>query len=88
MAKYSTNYVCDECGFSSTDKHLVQRHSCDVEQNGGFHEDYPACGCEYGDCNGRKYGSEESMKETYYRLASIYGDGAEFDDAWERIYGD
>jgi hypothetical protein len=29
-------------------------------------EDYPCCGHEYGDCNGQKYGSDESIKEREY----------------------
>lgn len=53
---------CEQCGFSSTDYHLVQNHSCEIQQNGGHCEDYPACGHEYGDCNGQKYGSDESIK--------------------------
>lgn len=57
-----TTYSCDECGFSSTDKPLVLNHSCDVTNNGGFCEDYPACGHEAGDCNGLLYGSDESIK--------------------------
>jgi hypothetical protein len=55
-------YRCSECGFTSSDKKLAEIHSCDVQNNGGFHEDYPACGCEYGDCNGKLYGSDESIK--------------------------
>lgn len=55
-------YRCSECGFSSSDKYLVERHSCDVQRNGGFCEDAPACGHEYGDCNGLLYGSDESIK--------------------------
>lgn len=29
-------------------------------------EDYPACGHELGDCDGSKYGSDESIIEAYY----------------------
>lgn len=61
--RIETSYKCNECGFTSGDKWLAEKHSCDVEQNGGYHEDYPACGCEAGDCNGEKYGSDESIKE-------------------------
>ena len=33
-------------------------------------EDYPACGHERGDCNGQKYGSDESiMAAEYARMA-------------------
>lgn len=81
-----TTYSCDECGFSSTDHDLVKYHDCETEENGGVCIDWPCCGHELGDCNGRKYGSESSMRDTYYKLADKYGDGPEFDDAWERIY--
>ena len=29
-------------------------------------EDYPCCGHEFGDCNGQKYGSDESIKASVY----------------------
>lgn len=62
-------HTCDDCGFSSTDYHLVERHSCDVTLNGGRCEDYPCCGHEAGDCNGLRYGSDEAIKEQVYRAA-------------------
>jgi len=34
-------------------------------------EDYPCCGHEWGDCEGQKYGSDESIKQRVY-------------DKWER----
>lgn len=33
-------------------------------------EDYPCCGHEFGDCNGQKYGSDESIKEMIYAKLS------------------
>lgn len=29
-------------------------------------EDYPCCGHEWGDCEGQKYGSDESIKQAVY----------------------
>ena len=53
---------CEDCGFESSDLDLVKNHSCAVQENGGHCEDYPACGHEWGDCNGQKYGSDEAIK--------------------------
>jgi hypothetical protein len=53
---------CTDCGFESDDIQLVRNHSCDIELQGGTCEDYPACGHEWGDCNGRLYGSDEHIK--------------------------
>lgn len=58
---------CSECGFSTTDIHLLANHSCDVQAQGGRCEDYPCCGHELGDCNGLKYGSDEAIKAEVYR---------------------
>lgn len=77
---------CEECGFSSSDLPLVQNHSCDVQENGGFHEDYPACGCEYGDCNGRKYGSTEAIMNTQRMLEARGYTDYEIDDIFDRMY--
>lgn len=55
-------FTCDECGFTSHDEHLVKRHSCDVQLNGGQCEDFPCCEHEPGDCNGLLYGSDEAIK--------------------------
>jgi hypothetical protein len=33
-------------------------------------EDYPCCGHELGDCNGEKYGSDESIKAEVYKQLS------------------
>ena len=33
-------------------------------------EDYPCCGHEAGDCNGMRYGSDESIKEAVYARMS------------------
>ena len=51
-----------ECGFTTTDVHLLANHSCDVQSFGGRCEDFPCCGHEMGDCNGELYGSDESIK--------------------------
>ena len=59
--------TCDECQFSTKDQALMERHSCDVQMNGGRCEDYPCCGHEDGDCNGRLYGSDEAIKEYTYK---------------------
>lgn len=61
--------TCPTCGFTSMDIVLLQNHSCEVAANGGRCEDYPCCGHELGDCNGLKYGSDESIKEQVYRAA-------------------
>jgi len=58
---------CTECGFSNNDIYLLRNHSCDVVKNGGRCEDYPCCGHEMGDCNGLRYGSDESIKELVYK---------------------
>lgn len=74
--------VCDECGFTSTDLPLVQNHSCEVTWNGGRCEDYPCCGHELGDCNGEKYGSDESIKSDPHLLCDHeLGDC----EVWERL---
>ena len=36
-------------------------------------EDYPCCGHEWGDCDGSKYGSDESIKQAVYDRMS-HGD--------------
>ena len=75
MPTITATYRCDECGFSSTDKYLANRHSCDVERNGGQCEDAPACGHEAGDCNGELYGSDEAIKEQVYEaIRTGHGD--------------
>jgi hypothetical protein len=65
-------YSCGECSFSSGDVHLLEHHSCDIQEQGGTCEDYPACGHEQGDCNGLKYGSDEAIKAE--AMAHIYCD--------------
>ncbi len=46
-------------------------------------EDYPCCGHEWGDCNGEKYGSDESIKqEVYDRIAREDDDWPDNDD-WD-----
>lgn len=59
---------CSHCGFLAWDDYkLMENHSCEVEQNGGRCEDYPCCGHEAGDCNGKRYGSDEKIKADVYR---------------------
>jgi hypothetical protein len=79
---------CPECGFTTHDIPLFEHHNCDVQSNGGFCEDYPACGHEFGDCNGKRYGSDESIKARYYEMASSGMSDEEIDMQWEREYGD
>ncbi len=44
-------------------------------------EDYPCCGHEAGDCNGQKYGSDESiMAREYARQARMYDEGYYYDE--------
>ena len=62
------NARCEDCGFASTDVHLVLNHSCDIEEFGGRCEDYPCCGHEAGDCNGRLYGSSELIRNDPHLL--------------------
>lgn len=75
--------ICAECGFTTRDIHSMNNHKCEVHQNGGFCEDYPACGHEQGDCNGLKYGSDEAIKEQamreYYSEMGMF----ENDTDWE-----
>jgi hypothetical protein len=43
-------------------------------------EDYPCCGHEAGDCDGSKYGSDESIKQAVYdRLDDDYDYGDDYD---------
>lgn len=43
-------------------------------------EDYPCCGHEAGDCNGQKYGSDESiMAREYARLARMDDEGYDYE---------
>lgn len=70
--------VCPECDFTTRDQKLMDNHNCDIAQFGGSCEDYPACGHEYGDCNGLLYGSDEAIKEQVYREMDMedFWDGA------------
>ena len=54
--------TCNECHFTTTDVALFNNHSCDVQERGGYCEDFPCCGHERGDCNGQLYGSDEAIK--------------------------
>lgn len=51
---------------------------------GGNCEDYPCCGHELGDCQGLKYGSDESIKEEVYRRMSNPDYDEYYDDYMER----
>jgi hypothetical protein len=67
----STTYLkqdvrCNECGFVTRDVALFNKHSCDVQLQGGRCEDYPCCSHENGDCNGLLYGSDEAIKDAVY----------------------
>jgi hypothetical protein len=77
--------TCPECGLTSQDVSLLNNHSCDVQKNGGRCEDYPCCGHESGDCNGLRYGSDESIKEHYYRLAASGMDDHEIDMYYDQM---
>jgi hypothetical protein len=59
---YTRAFKCLECGFYTDDENLMRHHSCDIQLQGGACEDYPACGHEWGDCNGLLYGSDEAIK--------------------------
>jgi len=43
-------------------------------------EDYPCCGHELGDCEGRLYGSDESIKARAYRQMELEDMGIFQDD--------
>jgi hypothetical protein len=80
---------CDICGFTTIDDiHLIQNHSCEIQQGGGRCEDYPCCGHEAGDCNGLRYGSDEKIKADVYRamydedFAYAMERQAEYDSYW------
>jgi hypothetical protein len=76
-----------ECGFTTTDVALFNNHSCDVEKFGGRCEDYPCCGHENGDCNGKLYGSDEAIKA--YAMEHSYCDHeAGIYDCWDEDEGD
>jgi hypothetical protein len=72
--------TCDDCGFTSSDTHLVLNHSCDVVAFGGRCEDYPCCGHESGDCNGLLYGSDEAIKAQVYLDADTDMRGFDYDE--------
>jgi hypothetical protein len=75
MATMTHTASCSECGFTTRDIHLLANHSCDVQSFGGHCEDFPCCGHEAGDCNGQKYGSDESIKEQVYEdIRNGHGD--------------
>ena len=47
-------------------------------------EDFPCCGHELGDCNGQKYGSDESIKERVY--SRINDADEQYDYMWDQGY--
>lgn len=75
--------ACGECGFSTTDIHLLANHSCDIASSGGRCEDFPCCGHEAGDCNGLLYGSDESIKA---QVEHDWATGHGYCDHQEGIY--
>lgn len=79
------HYTCSECGFTSSDKPLVDNHSCETQENGGYCIDFPACGHEAGDCNGKKYGSTESILRTQRMLEERGYADYEIDDYFDRM---
>lgn len=75
--------TCDTCNFSTTDLALLGGHSCDIQLNGGHCEDFPCCGHEYGDCNGLKYGSDESIKSDPHLLCDHEAGDCELADEYD-----
>lgn len=73
----------DICGFSTRDQKLMDNHSCDVNMSNGMHEDWPCCGCEFGDCNGLLYGSDKAIKEQAIRDLDNEDGGYDYDDDWD-----
>jgi hypothetical protein len=75
MTILTTPASCTSCHFTTADTDLLARHSCDIQEQGGTCEDFPACGHERGDCNGLLYGSDEYIKEQVYeQIRSGHGD--------------
>lgn len=74
---------CSECGFSTTDIHLLANHSCDVQAHGGRCEDFPCCGHERGDCNGLLYGSDEAIKANPHVMCDHENGDCEVDYGYE-----
>ena len=72
---------CKECGFSSRDTALLAGHNCEVTLNGGYCEDFPACGHERGDCNGLLYGSDAAIQSDPHLLCD-HETG--YCEVWER----
>lgn len=75
-------YSCEDCGGKWHDEFLAKHHRCSdgvsaEEEFGGRCEDAPACGHEAGDCFGRKYGSDESLRSFW---SDVYSSGM---DDWE-----
>lgn len=64
---YTMTCTEEGCGFTTQDMALMEKHSCDVQMQGGRCEDFPCCGHELGDCNGQLYGSDEAIKEQVER---------------------
>ena len=79
MATRLVTLTCDECGFTAHDRHLMDGHSCEIQEQGGTCEDFPCCGHEFGDCNGLKYGSDESIKSDPHLLCDHENGDCEVD---------
>jgi hypothetical protein len=47
-------------------------------------EDFPCCGHEAGDCNGQKYGSDESIKANAAWFAQMEDEGIFMDDYYDQ----
>jgi hypothetical protein len=61
----SITATCDECGMSDT-LPVLQLHSCQIQQQGGRCEDYPACGHTDGDgCQTRLEHTMDYWTEMY-----------------------
>lgn len=71
---------CAVCDFTTTDIGLLKNHSCDIEEQGGVCEDYPCCGHERGDCNGRLYGSDAAIQADSHLLCDHNTGGCEVED--------
>jgi hypothetical protein len=71
----TARYSCDECGYSSTSRQAAERHSCDVQQNGGLCEDFPCCGHRRGECQERA----EFTSEYWLEMSERFEDPADYD---------
>lgn len=92
MATYpilSFEVRCVSCEFSTNDLSKFDSHECPADEPmRDYCEDFPCCGHERGDCNGRKYGSDESIwrdaERAFYDEDYAYAmeRQAEYDEMW------